>query len=167
MSIQNIRRSVLIAVAAGALAVGGLFAGRLVAGALPGDGSGHGPRNVFTRIARALDLTDEQQAKAREILRSHVTEIEAQLHAAASARQALHEAMQAQPMDENTIRDRARDLGRVHGDGAVLIARIRTEIEPILTADQKTRLQTLRDKMRSRGDHAAHALHEFLDSEAP
>jgi Spy/CpxP family protein refolding chaperone len=168
MSIQNIRRSVLIVAGAAALAAAGLLAGRLAAGVLPGAGPwGPGSKNVFTRIAGTLELSDDQTSRVKAVLKTHADEIEAQLQAAAQARRALQDAMHARPIDETAIRDRARDLGRVHGDGGVLFARVRSEIEPILSADQLGRLEKLREKMRHRGDRIATSFHEFVESETP
>jgi len=165
MSTQNIRRSALILAGAVVLAVGGVIAGRVAAGVLPGASPGApGPQRLFSRISRALELTDDQQARAKGILKSHADEIETQLKAVSAARRALFDAMQARPVDEAAIRQRALDLGRVHGDGGVLFAKIRTEIEPILTDDQKTKLDQYREKMRGRGDRAINSFREFLDS---
>lgn len=168
MSIQNIRRSVLIVAGAAALAVGGLLAGRLAAGVMPGDTpGGSGPGHVFARIAKALDLSDDQKARAKAILKSHASEIEAQLDAARQARRTLHDAVRKQPLDETAIRESAKELGRIHGEGGILFAKIHAEIDPILNDGQRARLETYREKMRSRSDRFARSLHDFLESETP
>lgn len=164
MSIQQIRKSVLAAVAIGALAAAGLFAGRLSANAFPqGSRADFVPR-MFARVSRALDLTTDQQSQIKNVLRTHETEIEAQMTTARAARQALHTAVATSPLDEASIRARAADVGKAHADGAVLFAKIRSEIDPILTADQKTKLQTFETGMRKRGDSAIQAFHNFLNS---
>lgn len=166
MSIQNIRKPVLIASAAIALAAAGLLAGRLSAGVFPHGAHGGGefaPR-VFARMARALDLSDDQKAQIKTVLRSHASEIEAQMNAAAAARRTLHDAVIAQPTDESAIRTQAQALGAVQGDGAVLFARIRTEIDPILTTEQKQKIQTFRERVRSRSGRAAAAFDAWVRS---
>src|ERR1017187_4084772 len=135
MSIQQIRRSVLVTVAVAALAVAGLFAGRLSANAFPQGARGDFAPRMFARISHALDLTSVQQSQIKDILRSHETEIEAQMTAARTARQAIPTAVPTLPVDEATIRARAADAGKVHADGAVLFAGIRAEIDTILTAE--------------------------------
>jgi len=166
MSIQHIRRSVLTAAAVGALAFAGLFAGRLFArGHGEGFGGGFGPR-MFNHMARALDLTDAQRGQVKGILRSHLTEIETQFTASSAARAALHDAIHAQPIDEQLIRSKAMELGAVHAEGAVLFARIRTEILPLLTEDQKAKMQKLHEHMKQRGDGAAKALDDWLRSDS-
>jgi Spy/CpxP family protein refolding chaperone len=164
MSIRQLRRSALVAAGVVALAVAGMFAGRLSADAFPHSGHGGSLPRMFGRIARALDLTADQQAQIKNVLRGHAAEIETQMTAGRSARQALHQALMAQPTDEATIRARAADLGKVQGDGAVLFARIRTEVDPILTPAQRDKLQAFHSHAGGHGDHAVQAFEKFLKS---
>jgi len=167
MSIQHVRRSVLAAAAVGALALAGLSAGRLFARGA-GEGFGHGafgPR-MFEHMARALDLSDAQRSQVKGILKAHLTEIESQFEAGASARRALHDAIGAQPIDEALIRSKAMELGAVHAEGAVLFARIRAEVLPLLTEDQKAKMQKLHEHMRQRGQGAAKSLDTWLRSDS-
>ena len=163
MSIQTIRKSALIGAAVVALAAGGLLAGRASAGAFSGRPHGEFGSRMFGRIARALDLSDDQKARVKTILKSHASEIEAQMTASASARHAVHDAVLAQPVDEGAIRAAAQTLGRVHADGAVLFAKIRTEVQPILTAEQRARVQKFRERARSRADSAVKSFEAFLE----
>jgi Spy/CpxP family protein refolding chaperone len=147
-----------------ALAAGGLLAGRLSAGAFPQRGhSEFGPR-VFSRIARALDLSDDQKTQIKAILKSHSSEIETQMKASAAARQAVHEAVLAQPVDEAAIRAAAQRLGEIHADGAVLFAKIRTEVQPLLTDEQRAKIQKFRDRARNRADSAVRSFEAFLET---
>ena len=109
-------------------------------------------------------LSDSQKSEIKSVLRSRAEEIKAQMQAAASARRALHDAVMAQPLDEAAIRVCAEELGRVHADGAVLFARLLTQIEPILTEEQRGKIQRFHDRMRSRGDSATKSLDAFLRS---
>jgi Spy/CpxP family protein refolding chaperone len=164
MSIQNIRRSVLIAAGIGALAVSGLLAGRLVAHQMGGGGPFGGPMapRLFRHVARQLDLTDAQQAQIREILKTHADEIEAQVQSGMKARRALHDAILVTPTDEATIRQRAQELGGVHAEGALLFARVRAEVWPLLTAEQQQKAVSLHTRRRERGDDALRSLDSFL-----
>lgn len=170
MTTGTIRKTALIITAAGTVAVGGLFAGRLFAGSLNGQGwSADGERSaprMFSRLARTLDLSADQKSQIKSILRTHSTEIEAQMTAGAAARRALHDAITAQPLDEATIRARAADLGAAHANGAVLFAKIRAEVLPILTADQQQKLQGLAERMKNRGARGAKAFADFLRSDS-
>jgi Spy/CpxP family protein refolding chaperone len=166
MSIRRIYRTVLTAAAIGLLAAGGLFAGKLFAGSLPQEDPAEFAPRIFARIARHLDLTEEQRGEIKGILKSHAAQIQAQIAAGRSARRALADAVMAEPSDEAAIRARAEEFGRVHADGAVLIARLRSEIAPILTAEQREELARFQQRLRRRGDRAARSCGEFLKSES-
>lgn len=166
MSIRQLRNSVLVGASVAVLAVGGLFAGRLSAGAFPrGLHADFAPR-AFGRIARALELSEEQKAQVKSVLRAHASEIEAEMKRALTARRALHDAVIAQPIDEAAIRARAEEVGRSQADGAVLLARIRSEVDPILTPAQRDKIRSFQDRMRHRADSAAKSLEAFLKSDS-
>lgn len=165
MSIRNLRRSVLAIAGVGVLAAGGLFAGRLLAGALPERSHDRFAPGIFGRIARSLDLTDEQKTQIKGILRSHAAEIDEQMKVSAEARRALHDEILADPVDEGAIRARAMDLARAQADGAVLVARIRAEVYPILTAGQREKIERYHERVRDYGDRARKAFERFLDGE--
>lgn len=169
MSIQQVRRSILIGGALVAVAVMGLFAGRLLGGQMgPGMGHGGGPRaaRMFEHIAGKLDLSDAQRAQVRGILKTHADEILAQVRAGMDARQALHEAVMAQPADENVIRSLAAKVGSVHADGAMLMVKIRSEIWPILTPEQQQKFVAFHERMGHRGEEALQSLASFLRGES-
>jgi Spy/CpxP family protein refolding chaperone len=164
VSLQRIQKTALLGVGIAALAVGGLLAGRLSAGAFPQRGhSEFGPR-LFGRIARALDLTDDQKSQIKAILKTHASEIETQMKASAEARRAVHEAVLAQPVDEAAIRAAAQRLGEIHADGAVLFAKIRTEVQPLLTEEQRGKIQKFRERARHRADSALKSFEAILES---
>ena len=166
MSIRNIRRSVFLAAGVGALAVSGLLAGRLMAQMGP-----HGPHDagmaprMFARISRRLDLTEDQQARIRAVLKTHAAEIEAQVQAGMDARRSLHEAVMAQPTDETAIRSLGAQVGSAHAEGALLFAKIRAEVWPVLTADQREKLQSFHFRRRQHGDEAMKSLDQWLRQE--
>jgi len=168
MSIQQVRRSILIAAAFLAVAGMGLFAGRVLGGQL-GPGGGHGgpkAQRMFEHLAGKLDLTDAQRTRVRGVLKAHADEILAQVQAGMEARQALHDAVMAQPSDENAIRSLAARVGEVHGDGALLIVKIRSEIWPILTPEQQQKLVAFHERMGRRGADALQNLAAFLRGES-
>jgi Spy/CpxP family protein refolding chaperone len=163
MSIDKIRKSILILVGAGAIAVVGLFAGRVSAGAFPTRHE-HGdfaPR-LFAQVSQALDLTDDQTAKVKDVLRSHSDEIKAQMRSWGAARRALRDAMMTLPADENAIRAAAEQVGQSQANGALLLARIRAEIDPILTPDQKDRLQKFQSRTGQHTERAVQSFDNFL-----
>jgi len=165
MSIEQIRKSILIVVGAGAIAVAGLFAGRLSANAIgPRSIRGDFATRVFARISSSLDLSDDQVGKVKDILRNHAPEIRAQLQASASARGTLHAAMIAQPLDENAVRAAAQRVGETQANGALLFARLRAEVDPILTPEQKSKIQDFQGRLGQRTDRAVQSFDAFLKS---
>jgi len=166
MSIEKIRKSVLLAAGIAVIAAAGLFAGRLSAGAAFPRHGGRGDfaQHLFNRMATALELTDDQKSQIKDVLRAHADEIKAQMQASATARRALHDLVMAQPTDTNAIRTAAAQVVQTSGDGALLFAKIRTEIDPILTADQKQKIQTFQARGRRHGDAAGRSLDRFLKS---
>jgi Spy/CpxP family protein refolding chaperone len=163
VTIRQVQRSILIAAGIVALAAAGLLAGRLSAGAMPGRGHRDFALHMFGRMSRALDLSDDQKARIKEILKGHAAEIEAQLKSSGAARRALHQAVLAQPADEAAIRAAARELGSVQGDGAVLFAKIRSEMDPVLTDAQREKVRQFRDRAKSRADSAVKSFEAFLE----
>ncbi len=147
MRIVPIRRSILAAGAA-AVALSGLFAARLVAHPSGTGPDGRAPR-MYRRAVRELGLTEDQQARVRGVLRAHADAIEAQIKAGAESRRALRAATLAEPFDEAEIRKLAAQAGDVRADGAVLRARIRSEIWPILTSEQQEKARALRTPRRA------------------
>jgi Spy/CpxP family protein refolding chaperone len=164
VSLQRIQKSAVLGFAIVALAAGGLLAGRISAGAFPQAGHSEFGLRAFGHIARALDLSGDQKARIKTILKAHAPEIETQMKASAAARQAVHDAVLAQPVDETAIRAAALRLGQVHADGAVLFAKVRTEVEPILTEEQRAKVQKFRDRAGNRSDAAIKSFEAFLAS---
>src|SRR5262249_17914424 len=119
---------------------------------------------VFTRISSSLDLSDDQVGKVKDILRNHAPEIRAQLQASASARETLHAAMIAQPLDESAVRAAAQKAGETQAHGALLFARLRAEVDPILTPEQKSKIQGFQRRMGQRADRAVQSFDAFLKS---
>jgi Spy/CpxP family protein refolding chaperone len=160
MSIEKIRKSVLVVAGIAVIAAAGLFAGRLSAGAFHGGKSrGDFAQHLFNRMSRALDLTEDQKSRIKDVLRTHADEIKAQMQVSATARRALHDAVMAQPTNESAIRAAAAQVGQTQGDAALLFARLRTEIDPILTPEQKAKVQSF----QARGGHHADAAGRSID----
>ena len=157
------RRLFLLAAGIATLSGLSLLAGELTAHPAGDDSStaGWAPR-PFRRAVRRLGLSADQQAKIRGILKTHADEILAQRKAGTDSRRALHAAQIAQPFDENAIRDRAKDLGAVRADSAVLFAKIRSEIWPILTPDQQEKAITFRANAAARGQQRRDAFENWL-----
>jgi len=84
-----------------------------------------------------LDLTSDQKEQIAGILQGHKAEIVQAVQPVVEKRRALREAVLAQNPDEKAIRSAADDLGHAIGDAAVLASKIKQQIAPILTDQQR------------------------------
>jgi protein CpxP len=149
-------------------------AGVLHAGQGPGPGFGRGMRggpggpgpgglggDILRGLGR-LDLTDAQREQVRTILQQHRAEFEALRERGQPAREALGQAIQAEPVDEALIRERHAAVAAVEADGAVLAANVRAEVFQILTPEQQQKARDLRAEMQKRMQERRNRMQERL-----
>jgi Spy/CpxP family protein refolding chaperone len=163
----KIRKSILVLIVAGALLVGGFWTGRLMAGPLWGHlgfGAGHFDHiaNHFDHIASWLALSDLQKTEVKRVVRSHGQEILSQIQSQIDMREALGEVIMAGTVDEGLIRQRAEALGRVEAEGALLRARIHSEIWPILNDEQRAKVASFHQMMELKHDKILASVQDFL-----
>jgi Spy/CpxP family protein refolding chaperone len=84
-----------------------------------------------------MNVTTEQKAKIRDVLVSHRPEIAKTVKSVHGKRTALRNAVLSGKADEAQIRAAADDLGKTIADAAVKASRLRNEIAPILTEEQR------------------------------
>lgn len=113
-----------------------------------GPGGPGGPMGILPGL-RGLDLSASQREQITTAMDAHKAEFEAQFQKAGTARKALNDAVVAETFDEGTIRQKAADLAIVEADGAVLRARVHSEVWALLTAEQQTKA---RAQMAQRAD---------------
>ena len=171
--ITKIRKSILVLVAVGALVLGGFWTGRLIAGPLmAGPLWGHlgfasaahfdHIGNHFDHIANWLALSDFQKTEVKRVVRSHGEEILSQIQSQIAMREALGEVIMAGTVDEGLIRQRAEALSRVEAEGALLRARIHSEIWPILNDEQRTKVASFHQMMELKHDKILASVQDFL-----
>ena len=97
-----------------------------------------------------LNVTDEQRAKIREVLVSNKTKIAKVAKAVRDKKCALRDAVLADKPDEKAIRKAADELGKTIGDAAVGVSKLKAQIAPILTDQQRELIK----KTRSECDNA-------------
>src|SRR5215813_4032404 len=164
----KIRKSILILVVVGALVVGGFWTGRLMGGPFWGHlgfaATAHFDHisNHFDHIANWLALSDLQKAEVKRVVRSHGEEILSQIQSQIAMREALGEVIIAGTVDEGLIRQRAEALGRVEVEGALLRARIHSEIWPILNDEQRPKIASFHQMMEHKHDMLLSSVQEFL-----
>ncbi len=114
-----------------------------------GPGGPGGPGGIVPGL-RGLDLTDAQREQVKATMDAHKATFEAQRDKLVAAHKALNEAVTAGTFDEATVRQKAADLAAVDADGAVLRAKVYSEVWALLTPEQQTRAKTLQAKRAER-----------------
>ena len=99
---------------------------------------------------RGIDLTDAQRDQLRTIMESHKQEFEAVRTKLREAHQGLATATNAQTVDEAAIRARSTALATALADEAILRAKVRVEVNGILTAEQLQQLQERKAEVQKR-----------------
>jgi Spy/CpxP family protein refolding chaperone len=84
-----------------------------------------------------MNVTPEQKAKIRDVLVSHKPQIAQTVKSVRDKRVVLRDAVLSGKADEAQIRAAADDLGKAIADAAVKASKLRNEIAPILTEEQR------------------------------
>ncbi len=114
-----------------------------------GPGGPGGPMGIIPGL-RALDLTETQREQIRTAMESHKGEFDAQRQKAEPARKALNAAVMAETFNEATVRQAATDLAAAEADGAVLRAKVFSEVWALLTPEQQTKARELKSQAEQR-----------------
>ena len=106
---------------------------------------------------RQLDLTDAQRQEVRAIFDQNQSMLRATGEQLGRAKQALHEVVTSDWVNESEIRARAETLGLAEGEAAVVRADLYVQLWRILTPAQQARVQEIEAEMKaSRNDrHSA------------
>ena len=97
---------------------------------------------------RGLDLSDAQKEQIRNIRQSHRDEVRAITERTRSARRGIDQASHGASVDEAAIRSQSTALAAAITDGAILRAKVNTQIFNVLTAEQQQKLNELRAQKR-------------------
>ena len=91
-----------------------------------------------------LDVTKEQKTKIHDIVKSHKVDIAKAVKDIFEKKIALHNAILAEKPEEQAIRKAADEMGKSIGDASLLASKIAGEIKPVLTAEQREKIQKCR-----------------------
>jgi len=111
----------------------------------------------FSEFREQTPLSKEQKGKIASILKANRQEIKAQLTEGAQARRALDASVEQSSADSPASQTAAERIGESAEKRALLIARLSTEIKPILTPEQAKRLKGAKEEIQSSVD-------DFLNS---
>lgn len=114
-----------------------------------GPGGPGGPGGIVPGL-RALNLTETQREQVKAVMDGHKAEFDAQFQKAAAARKALHDAVTAETFDEGGVRQKSADVAIVEADGAVLRAKVHSEVWALLTPEQRQKARDLRAQAEQR-----------------
>ncbi len=108
------------------------------------------------RMFRNLDLTEEQQAKLKQIRESHSESTMALRQQIRTQMQALHQADQGATFDEALVREKLAQVAPLRAKLMAEEFKIRQEMLSILTPEQKTKLEQSREEFKAkRGERKA------------
>lgn len=127
---------------------------------LPGQGHGKFREVIRTAIRHLLNfrhetpLSAEQKQKAQGVLESHRSEIRSQMEKGRDARRAMMAAVKESGSDAVATREAADKIGNAARDRALLMAKVASEIKPLLTPEQLKRVESARAEIESEVDAA-------------
>ena len=160
MTTRTILRSGVLALGAAAVVAGTVLVGTAAAPVAPAqrvsqtfnDGPAPDGRRgpPLRMLAVALDLTDAQQDQIKAIFEGHRPEFEQLKTRARTAQTAVRTAIEADEVNEQAIRSAVTARAQVEADGAVLKAKMRKEVQALLTPEQRTKADALRKALPSR-----------------
>lgn len=97
--------------------------------------------NQMLNFRKTMPLSEEQKSKIRVVVESHSAEIKAQAKRGSDARAAFREASRNAPESEEALAA-ATEIGEVARSRALLGAKIRAEVRPLLTPEQQDYLES-------------------------
>jgi Spy/CpxP family protein refolding chaperone len=112
-----------------------------------GGGYGFPP---LPRLASALDLTQAQQDQAKAILEGHRADFRQLRERSRTAHEAVRKAIEAEPVNEQAIRTAVGQASQVEADAAVLRANVRQQVLALLSPDQRTKLDEMKQSFHER-----------------
>ncbi len=102
------------------------------------------------RLFETLQLSDGQKATIDGLFAANRENARTRFQRLQEQRQFLRNAAQTQPFDEAAVRFQAQELAKLQAEMMVQPAAVMNQISGILTADQKAKLQDLREQRKAR-----------------
>lgn len=111
---------------------------------------GKGSADRFERMKKRLNLSDEQAKQVRAIRDSYSPKRTELAKKTKQNRQQLREAMRADTINQDKVKELAQTMGDLKTDKIILRAKMRTEIHKVLSKEQ-------REKMKNRKGYRGHS----------
>lgn len=127
-----------------------LFAGILASSRVEAQ-PGPGFRRAFqgARMLETLQLTDEQKSTIDGLFAANRDNSRSLHQRLQEQRQLLSNAAQAQPFDEAAVRFQAQELANLQAEMMVQRIAVMNQVSSVLTAEQKAKLQELREQRKA------------------
>lgn len=113
-------------------------------------GKHHRSHRFFARLARKLQLTDQQKAQAKELFRSNRDQAQPLLASLRTERHQLRTLVQSGTADEAALRAQSAKLAAIQADLVVQRAQAAKQFQALLTPDQLTKLKQIQAKREQR-----------------
>ena len=114
-----------------------------------------GMKNRVERMIRNLNLNDEQAKKARAVFDKYSEQFTALRSEKKKNKQSLRENMRADKQDMAAIEQLAKKQGELKTQKILVKAKMKAEINAILTDAQREKMKSIRGK-RDGGEHRKH-----------
>ncbi len=101
------------------------------------------------RLIDNLQLTDGQKAAIDGLFAANRENARALFQRMREQRQLMRNAAQTQPFDEAAVRFQAQELAKLQAEMMVRRAALMNQVSSVLTADQKAKLQELRQERKA------------------
>jgi len=108
-----------------------------------------GPGFHGGRLFETLQLSDGQKATIDELFAANRENARSLHQRLQEQRQLLSNAAQAQPFDEAAVRFQAQELANLQAEMMVRRAALMSQVSSVLTADQKAKLEELREERKA------------------
>lgn len=144
------KKKLMVTVVLAAAMIGG-GSGAVLAGHGPGGGLGGrppgmemGPGGFEGRMAKVLKLSDAQQNQIKAVNDAEREQVKPLLDKMHESRKLLMQAAEATVFDEAAVRAMAAEQARIEAELTVSRIRVQTQINALLTADQRELQKNLR-----------------------
>lgn len=122
-------------------------------GGFPGKHGKTGSGKHFARMAKELDLTEEQQEQIRAILQTERQKAAPLRKQLAENREQIRKAAEAQPFDEAAVRALAASQNATRVELVVSRARAKSQVFALLTPEQRELAKKFRAEGKGRHGH--------------
>ena len=112
-------------------------------------GPGHPGPFIGPRMFETLQLTDGQKTTIDGLFAANRGNARSQHQRLQEQRQLLRNTAQTQPFDEAGVRFQAQELAKLQAEMMVQRAALMNQISSVLTADQKAKLEELREQRKA------------------